>query len=185
MSLTVMALDPSSTATGYAVLTANRLLDAGKLTGKRSGSAIARVLEMRRELLALLNEHLPTTILVEVPVGKQYTRTPGKKSGLPVWGMAAGAVWMVCEDWAEGRTAADSLVAGFTWKDGDRRIVVPISNTLWTRGSTKTGRRSMVESRFKSYDALRDSGGDVSDAISLALWYDARRLIPVERQPHD
>jgi len=168
----VLALDPSSTCSGYAVLERTdrtmRMIEAGTLKGKAAASAVDRVLAMRAELLALLCEHRPHVVLVEMPLERQYTRTAGKRSGMAVWAGAAWALWMAAVDWAEQveRERTDL-------PDGRPPCrIKPVNNTTWATGSTKELRKAHVRAAYPQYDPADDAGGDVADAVSLALWWD-------------
>ena len=161
----LLSLDPSSTITGYALFSITprglHLKESGTLTGKSGTDAVARVLEMRRELLIMLREHRPRIMLVEIPTGKQYTRKGERTTGFPVWAGAAWALWMVCEDWAERI-------------EGHQCFVHPVSNTEWTRGQSKSVRQTMVTLQYPEYDAEKDKGANKADAISMALWWEPR-----------
>lgn len=177
----VLALDPSSRCTGYAVLertcpTGERLLEAGKLRGKSTCDALQRVLAMRADLKKLLEEMDPDTILVELPLEKQYTRTAGKRSGMAIWAGAAWALWMVCVQWAEEANIAAALLQGLDWSPSDARRVCPVSNTYWTRGTSKRDRQDRVHALYRQYDPKTDAGGDVADAVSMALWWLQRNV---------
>jgi hypothetical protein len=158
----ILALDPSSTCTGYAILDDGRVKEAGRLRGKTGLPPDSRVLAMRDGLREVLMEHRPAVVVVELPVEKQYTTTPGKKSGFAVWGLAAGAIWTVAVDWAENECLAGGPGA---------HVVHRVSNTLWTRGKSKDDRRIVAKGAMKEYDPANDPGGDMSDAIALGLWW--------------
>lgn len=162
--MNLLSLDPSSTTTGYAVL--NRtpkltLVEAGRLRGKRTASAVSRVLAMRGELLRVLAEFVPSTVLIEMPLGLQYTRHEQRKSGMAVWAGAAWSLWMVCVEWA-----------GLQHKVyGAEKAIVPIANTEWTRGMDKDARQALVRTNCPKYSPKDDPGRDVSDAIALGMWW--------------
>ena len=161
--MTRLSLDPASVKSGYALMTATKLIEFGLLTGGKAKGPIARVLAMRQDLLHILAEHLPEQIIIEMPLTLQFTRHAERKSGMAIWAGAAWALWMVCYDWANCQQGVD---------------VIPISNTVWTSGSTKDGRQQMVAAMFVTYDPAKDKGGDESDAIAMNLWYGERKLIP-------
>jgi len=160
-----LALDPSSTCTGYAVVEqrGSKLVmkEAGVFKVKQRDGAVDRVMAMRADLLEILYEVNPDIVLVEIPLDKQYTRQKVKVSGMAVWAGAAWALWMVALDWSE-RTKAG------------RCTVVPVSNTLWTKGTSKCDRQLLAEAMFPNADFSSDTGNDASDAASLAIWYDKR-----------
>lgn len=177
-----LSLDPSSTCTGYAVLERAdkglRMIEAGKLRGKSATSATARVLAMRKELLALLAEVEPEAVIVEMPIEKQYTRTKGKRSSMAVWAGAAWALWVTAVGWAEETNAENiSYADGGGLGDDLTRIVYPISNTAWTKGTDKELRKAQVKVVCPSYDPADDEGGDVADAVALGMWWDQESRI--------
>ena len=151
----ILSLDPSSTCTGYAVLQDDRrLLEAGKLRGKSGTAPMYRVLAMREELRGLLDEHAPDVVVIEMPLGRQYTRRQQKFSSMAVWAGAAWAIWAFVYDLREGSA------------------VYPVDNTDWTQGVSKDLRQKEVWAEYgDQYDPDLDKGQDVSDAIKLALWW--------------
>ena len=163
----VLSLDPSSNIVGYCLMIAEteRLIELGRLVGKPSrADADTRVRSILGDMGPMLRETRPDVILVELPLGKQYTRTPGKQSGMAVWGMAAGRV---C-GWLEGRLSVE---------DEPPQVIV-VSNTKWTRGKSKADRQIEVSVQFPAYRTSwldRDTGMDISDAIAMALWWSRRR----------
>jgi len=152
----ILSLDPSSSVTGYAVTDydSERVLEAGLCKPHKSRLPVrARVLSMLDDISKIIREHAPSVYLVECPLGKQYTRTPGKISGIPVWAFAAGTVF----GWLEAKT--------------DGRNVWPISNVLWTAGKSKNARVIRAGLLMPGYDAAHDKGADMADAICLAAWW--------------
>ena len=155
----LLALDPSSTRTGYALLDMadGAIIDAGLLLPtKQKAEAIYRVGDMLDELDVLMGSNSLEVAVIEMPLGKQYSRQRGKRSGLAVW---AGAAWAM---WALIRTEDPNLP------------LLPVG-IAWTRSTTKRMRQAEVISRASSYDPARDPGMDVSDAVSLGWWYLAQR----------
>ena len=152
----VLALDPSSTAVGYAVLAGSRVLvDAGRLLPARArDEANARIRAMGADLRRLLAEHADVAaVVVEDTSGKVGRhRHGGGGAGLAVYGKALGYLWAVVEV-ATGRSPELVL------------------ENVWTRGVSKAQRQQIVTYEFPTYPADRDPGGDVADAIGLARWW--------------
>lgn len=163
----ILSLDPSSTCVGYAVMKSDtrglRLVEGGRMHGKAGTSPDARMLAVRPDLIAVLNQFLPSHVLVEMPLQKQYTREQGKRSGLPVWGMAAGSVWAWCVAWAEDQNC----------REGPSFCRVHAIDNGWTKGKTKDDRQLAAKIEYPGYDAAKDRGMDVSDAIGMAGWWSA------------
>jgi len=161
-----LVLDPSSTCTGYAICETGpgkevTFPEAGTIKGKKTDTAVNRVLAMRADLLQILNEFKPDVVLVEMPLDKQYTRHAARESGLAVWAGAAWALWMVCIQWS-----ALARVTGWGRVD-----VHSVSNTLWTRRWPKEHRVDVAKVWFKGYDPAKDKGANIADAICLARWW--------------
>jgi len=178
ISGTIMAIDPSSTCTGYAVLAGlapQDLLDAGRIVGSSGVSACAwvspaardwygrvelaacvRVASMMRDLSDVLSEWRPETIVVEVPSGKIGTGAKrGARGSLTTYGLAAGAIW----EWSRRAIPAGRVLA--------------VTERMWTRSAgSKRRRQLMVRAIYANrYDRSRDPGGDVADAVGLGRWF--------------
>lgn len=158
--MTLLSLDPSSTRTGYAVMTGPReLIDAGLLTPKRqSDRAIDRARTMAHEVEGLIREHRPTSIVIETPHGKIHGNRPGAASGAAIYGFAAGVIWWVCESYSPSP-------------------VYTVDPNTWTNRVSKKHRAACVACDFPRYDKRRDPGMDVADAIALGVWWFAERRV--------
>lgn len=166
----LLALDPSSTRTGYAVLRGDRtIIEAGVIRPKRVVKALAdRVRSVLVEVSTLLNEHRPTACVVELPGTVMYrrqlmavagstNRVAGVSKRLVMYAAAAGAVY--------GAMVAVSNLLPWTM------IVAGVEATTWTRGKAKADRAMWLKLEYPKYDPATDPGGDVADAIELGLWW--------------
>jgi hypothetical protein len=183
----VIAIDPSSTCTGYAVLEARplgisgvcwappALREYGTLGLEESrgrmrvskGDALHRIALMVADVRALIEERRASggraeiVWLVELPLAKQHTLQAGKRSGLAVWALAAGCVY-------------GTLRAGVIWLSPDRPWqVVTVDNRLWTRRLPKEARPRLAASLFPQYDPGRDRAPsyDAADAVLMGHWF--------------
>ncbi len=164
----LLSLDPSSTAIGYCVSTGHgQLVEFGKITGPSKLDAINRLdRDMIPDLANIIQNHMPNSevdqlvAIVETPspgqAGKK-TKRWGAMRGLATYGIAVGMVLN------ELRHAG--VIAQTTRAD------------QWTNGTKKGVRQIWVEQKYEKYDRakLKDSGGDVSDAISLGDWWWTRQ----------
>lgn len=154
----LLAIDPSSTKTGYAVMVDRvTLLDAGFLKpGKTRNPAIMRIKEMIEQLVEVLDEWQPGKVLIESPSAHvNIGRHHGAGAGLAVYGFAAGAIWAAC--CARVDTKA-------------------IDAQLWTCGVPKLKRQKNICMAFpQQYNPEKDRGGDIADAIGLACWWFGRQ----------
>lgn len=165
----VLGLDPSSTRTGFGVLSVDgELLDAGYLKPRSAKApAMERIGDMLQDLDELLDRWRPLEVAVEVPSQHVNTkRHEGGGAGLALYGFAAGTMWMLC------RMVLGKLALEESGRGGG---VYTVNPETWTRGTPKSVRRQEIAIRFPQYaQALRngqkDTGGDVSDGIGLALW---------------
>ncbi|HEV7298709.1 MAG TPA: hypothetical protein VGN72_05030 [Tepidisphaeraceae bacterium] len=153
----ILALDPSSSRTGYALMRdARTLLEAGLLKPNRADDpANDRIRAMSADLLALIGEKQPRLIVVEDTSGKVARRTREKGAngaGLAVYGKAVGWILGACE-----ATGIETHA---------------VLENVWTRRTHKSTRQHWVIAEFGArYDPVSDSGMDVSDAISLGRWW--------------
>lgn len=161
--MTILILDPSSTCTGYAIMSDRKnargrysLMDAGRLMPERAKDpANDRIRAMVREILNISAEHRPDRIVVEDTSGKiaRHGRGRGMNgAGLAIYGKAVG--WIL----------------GACYSTGIE--VVPILENEWTRGISKEGRQKIVIAAYgDQYDPAKDPGLDTSDAIRLGEYF--------------
>jgi hypothetical protein len=164
----VLALDPSSTCVGYALLAGDKtLLAAGVIKpDKASAPSYERICSLRRDLRTLLDELEPDTILVEWTKGKVgHRRHLGQGAGLAVYGAGVGAIAAEADNWGQRRQPPVPVVA--------------VLENDWTRGVPKDVRRKVIEQQYTQYKSAMDPGGDMADAIGLAgFWLQQSLFLP-------
>jgi Holliday junction resolvasome RuvABC endonuclease subunit len=153
----LLALDPSSTCTGYAVLSRPGarpavLVDAGRLTpAQPRAKAAERIASMVEQVADLIREHAPTHAVVELPSAHVHRgKRAGGGAGLAIYGMAVGAVWQA----VLGRVGGVALVDA----------------NLWTGRVNKAVRARRIQDMGLGYRMDQDPGLDGADAIGLGLW---------------
>lgn len=158
--MSILALDPSSTATGYAVMRDDgTLADAGLLKPDRTrDDANTRIAAMHRALMDVLREHRPTCVVVEDTSGKVGARHRGAGAGLAIHGKAVGYFMAAVK------------AAGY--------VPEMILENVWTRGTPKAKRQARVALAYRSYRPAEDPGGDTADAIGLAEWWRTMARVP-------
>ncbi len=152
--MTVLAIDPSSTLTGWALMAnSSKIIEAGLLRpGKTRDPAIKRIEAMTIALTKLLRDTLPDQVLIEMPSSRTAGRIKGRAVGNAIYGFAAGAMWWECHVWSDQIEAVDA--------------------ELWTRGVPKLKRQQNICMMFpKRYNPETDRGCDIADAIGLACWW--------------
>lgn len=169
----VLAIDPSSTCTGYALATGldpAELIEAGRIQAsdrrvdgkdavgdwlnRKELASMRRILSIIPDLDDVVNRYHPTQIVVETPSGKCGTGSKhGAKGSLTTYGMAAGVIVHACMRWCP-------------W-------TFPVTERQWTsRSGGKESRQLAIKLLYPNqYDPKRDPGGDVSDAVSLLRWW--------------
>lgn len=162
----LLALDPSSKRTGYAVLNERgAILDAGYLTPDHAtDSPIRRIERMAIEAQAIGSEGVDA-VVIEITSGHVGKRHKGHGAGLAVYGMAVGAIWGA---FRFGRTVR----------------LYEVAENVWTKGRPKATRRNELALRYPKYAQVmaKDGGGDVADAIGLGQWFlEYLRSNPKER----
>ncbi len=164
MTKVVFSLDPGSRRSGWAVFTqAGQLVQAGVLTpDKTRHCPPLRIGRMCDDLRRLLDEYEPAEVLIEWASGHVGRRRhKGKGAGLAIYGAAVGALWQTVVAWADGRATA----------------VRCINENTWTNGVPKQARIVWLSQSFAEYAPEKDPGGDVGDAIGLALWWLKERAV--------
>jgi len=156
----VLGIDPSSTRTGYAVMTSpTNLVEAGALTGEnRRDPALDRIDQMVSEVTGILSEQRITRVVIEVTTGHIGRRHGGGGAGLATYGMAVGAIRNACCE----RLGASSVTS--------------LYENRWTNGVPKRTRQRVIAAALPAYRIETDSGGDIADAIGLCVyWFKQRR----------
>jgi len=163
MNELILSLDPSSTIVGFAFLRIDAgLVRAGVIEpAKRAEPSYRRILSMRIDLRGLLDEYKPGTILIEWTKGKVGRRHHGRGAGLAVYGCGVGAIATEAEHWAEANDAE----------------VEAILENDWTRGVPKNTRQIAIANLYQEYRIGNDPGGDIADAIGMAVWWLRRRVL--------
>lgn len=149
----LLAIDPASKVTGYAVLNERGdVIDAQLIRASRSKLPLDRIASIIADLNGVCDEHSPSAIVVEVTSGRPGTgSTRGASSSLAIYGMAVGAIW---------------------WAMRGRGIAVhPVDEDRWTARYSKAQRQLAAVATVPGYSAQKDKGGDVSDAIALGRWW--------------
>lgn len=170
----ILAIDPSSTRLGWAVMDGHEsLIDAGLiiadeyeygLKGKRrirvrKLEAFERVDGVCETLSARLQLVDPDEIVIETTSGKIARRL--KKyapTGQAFYGMAIYGVYRLC-------TAS-------------QRPVHMVKENKWTGGVPKEKRQFAVATLFPRYNPADDAGGDIADAIGLGRWWLSQEKCP-------
>ena len=154
----LIALDPSSTCLGLAASVAGEFISAGRIKPRASDPAQTRIdaiIERLLERLAKFRSDYPAEriiVVIEISSGKvNQARHGGGGVGLATYGDAVGSI----------RTAV--RLKGYSTAE--------IPENLWTGGHSKDKRKRVAKTHCPSYDATKDAGGDIADAICLALWY--------------
>jgi len=151
----LLALDPSTTKTGYALMAdRDTIIDAGLFTPKRvADKSLVRVDAMVADLRQFLKDSKPTAAVIEMPSGKMTGYNSGRGAGQAVYGVAAGRMYQVLIDWL-----GPDCVTAYT-------------PTEWTRGKQQKARQRIIKNQFAVYDVAKDKGCNVSDAIGIGLYW--------------
>ncbi|PCJ18301.1 MAG: hypothetical protein COA96_16920 [SAR86 cluster bacterium] len=173
----VLAFDPSTRFTGYAVGvvrgTAVDLIEHGKIRADRSADKVmVRVRTMGLDSAALIERIKPDDIIVETPAKQMPMGTIKDKHGKPVtnvqgqalYGTAVGAVMMGVWNY-QNRKGADAV-----------RVVTTASD-VWSRGKKKHQRAAVMEMAYPEYSRAADTKTfDMADAVGLMDWWNVMRL---------
>lgn len=152
----LLALDPSSTAVGWAIFDAGELRHVGVF---RAGSddLDRRLASLSASVIALLSGSCPDRIVMEVVSGmhRRANRSNAHRQSTATCGFAQGAIWG----------------AIFAWKCSVTRV----KENEWTKGKPKVQRAELVKLTQPVYlgwaASEGDKGLDGADAVGLGLWY--------------
>ncbi len=159
----LLAVDPSSTITGYAVWHMATKYVEHRGTAKVSGSmsAIERIQAISKSLKGVAMARKITHAVIELPSGKVHARIreTSKGAGLSVYGMAAGYIFKMLVDLL-----------------GDENVYFYLDNEWTGNGKCKTYGSKKQRQRLASlldhdYHSAKDSGMDISDAICLGHYH--------------
>lgn len=160
----IFSLDPGSIRTGWALMRLpERLVRAGLLLpDKQKSPSEFRIAAMCGGLWQLLDYWQPGVIVVEWTSGKVGRRHgSGGGAGLAIHGAATGALWREIIAWIRNQPLEKQI--------GTNVILVEENN--WTRQVPKVDRIAAIAAKYPVYKQAEDSGGDIADAIGLALWW--------------
>ena len=164
----ILAIDPSSTKSGYAILInsrppAPRLIEAGILRPrKKDAPPLQRITDQVNALSAILREHQPDLVVVEEPSGHVAGRIKrlGKgMRGMAVYGAAVGGFWIYLNIWRD-----------FIKPNQKTYTLISVKENDWTGGVPKGERQRAIAMIFPQYRPHADKGADAADAIGLAEW---------------
>ena len=157
----MIAIDPSSTKTGYAVMEYGRLIEAGLLTGDRQRDRYTeRVDAMCLALNRLLDEYKPLNAVIELSSGAPGTGSrSGASASLIMYGYATGAI---------DRELMHHPGVMALWRYTEQEWIGRRGGVA----TSKKARQATVQALYRDYDPQDDKGGDVSDAICLGLWFE-------------
>jgi len=166
----IIGIDPSSTKTGWSLMVNGVIYDAGEVhVKKRKQITPHRTTEIAQKLCSQLKRYSFSTlvmkgagppyrpgqvtkeIIIEYPSAKVYGNRPG--TGLAIYGDAVGVV----------RSSLGNEFGGF-----EIHYVTP---DTWCGGHSKVKRRMIAEKEWPTMADTKDSGGDIADAIALAVWF--------------
>jgi hypothetical protein len=151
-----LSIDPSSTATGWILYEPGPDMQSpivarrwGVITPHAKFHAIERIGMMAMQIAGTAES--VDAVLIEIPSGRvNHARNRGGGSGLSIYGFAAGAIW-----WAASHNCA----------------TVYATDESWTGGFSKDKRKAVAQKAVPGYRPAEDRGGDIADAICLAIWF--------------
>jgi hypothetical protein len=151
---TLLAIDPSMTACGWALLRDGAIQNASVVCPDRTESLVIRATVLLNNLDLLLSDIDPDAVVIEIPSGHVgRKRHLGGGAGLTTYGFAVGWICHGLADLCE------------------RRRLFHITETEWTRGRSKESRLVDLGLIWPPYRKLKDAGGDAGDAACLGLWF--------------
>lgn len=152
----IIAVDPSLTRTGFAVITHRDRRDPlfhslGRITADVDGSPERRAFDIAYQLCDVIAEEDPQIAVVETPAPavRAHRQARAYQSR---YGMCVGVVLAVIAE----RASLD---------------VFGVAADKWTRGMSKQERAAWLGRLCPGYDRKRDTGMDAADAAELGLWF--------------
>jgi len=166
----IFSIDPGSIRSGWCVMKPpEELVRFGLLLPERQkSSSEVRINDICLGLWPLLDFWRPGVVLVEWTSGRlNRKRHSGSGQGLGVHGAATGALYREAVAWLRWQPAKNQL----------ETKVVLIKENDWSRGIPKRNRAIAVAAMFTQYKIEDDQGGDIADAVGLAIFYLRENLL--------
>lgn len=160
----LLSIDPSSTATGWALLQRGDVQCMGVIKSSKK-DYWDRIVIMGDGVLNLARMYQPAHIVIESSSKHVNRSHRGGGAGLAHYGEAVGAVcaWLVARGYPIHRVPANEWTSGYK-SIGNRR-----------KKATKEQRQTIIGIEFPKYMAkavaMEDRGMDISDAIALGSWW--------------
>lgn len=152
----LLAIDPSMTMTGYAVLDGpRRIVEAGVFRPRGKGQ-VTRLASMMLDARSLFVVHDVQDVVVELPGTYHIAAKQGRRSAvnLPWYGVAVGSFLFGIMDHAHG-VSVSQWAAKFPKGDRD-----------------KANRVALVKSLFPGVElGAKSVAGNVADAILMGVWW--------------
>lgn len=157
----ILAIDPSSSCTGFAVLAhTGRVSVHGRIKAKNGEGTHRRVSRMIEDLRWYADQQTCSECVIESPSVQSRQRKANGESRAPFTSIK----YVV----AYGRILQAM---------SERMEVHEVTAREWTRGRPKAIRAETIKAIVPTYTGKGDSGMDEADAIGLGLWWcDQRRL---------
>lgn len=157
----ILAIDPSSTATGWAVLRPEKheIIAYGVWRGSRKDDSYVRIEKMCRLMFVHIELFRPQHVVIEVTSGKLARRLAGTEAHIAMYGVAVGAFWA----WLR------LLQPGLNYE------AHRVYENEWTDGVPKIKRHPLVLAEFPEHADDIGKRHDVTDAIGLGMWWWSHR----------
>lgn len=151
----ILALDPSLTCCGWALLESRQsLVNCGRIRPRGSKTPLADRLQDLSDGLESLRIKTVAAVVIEVPSGHVgRNRHGGSGAGLSLYGLAVG------------------YTIGHAQRLGPIHLV---TENDWTGSTPKDQRTAIIRATVPAYrqrHADKDAGGDIADAIGLGQWW--------------
>jgi len=151
----LLALDPSSTAVGWAIFDGGELRTLGVFRAA-SDNPMSRIAKLADAVARLADAWQPDTVVIETVSGMHRH---ARSMSVATCAMAQGAIWYVV---GKGQV-------------GGPRTISPIKENAWTKGKPKAKRAELVKLTQPVYAEFQrkdgDRGLDAADAVGLGLFY--------------
>jgi hypothetical protein len=158
----IFTLDPSLTAVGWCSADIHGkeidVVHVGRVIPPKKGGILERTHILTDGVRSVFYDRAlngadngKVEVVIEIPSGRATHRHAGGGYGLATYGFAVGALFAAFE---------------ILWGDQVHGV-----NENWTGSRTKDARREIALRHYSALNRLKDPGYDISDAVSLAVWW--------------
>jgi hypothetical protein len=160
----LLAIDPSSTAVGWAVADVDqgKIVAGGVIRPPERRPMRVRIGMILDGVAKLIGDHQPRWAVIEVPSGRPGRGSKGGATGhLGIYGVAVGMIAHLLDELVPTEAIAPTDDVRVDW----------VTEREWTRSIARAKRTVRAHHIAPGLDWSIDHGADMADAVGIAAWW--------------